>query len=132
LPICKVQGVESFPTLLLFENNKVETYGKERTVKNLEEYAIKTTPTKSYRDFKAKITWLENSDVLDHSSLNIQNWNQEAEKGAWLLLFYAPWCGFCSEFIPEFEKVASELKGNVKLVRLNIEGDVHSKILNFF
>ena len=41
----------------------------------------------------------------------------------WLILFYAPWCGHCKEFHPEFEKLAKSTKGLFKLGAVNCEND---------
>ena len=41
----------------------------------------------------------------------------------WLILFYAPWCGHCREFHPEFEKLAKSTKGLFKLGAVNCEND---------
>ena len=39
----------------------------------------------------------------------------------WLILFYAPWCGHCKKFHPEFEKVAKKTKGVFKIGAVNCE-----------
>ena len=39
----------------------------------------------------------------------------------WLILFYAPWCGHCKAFHPEFEKVSKATKGLFKIGAVNCE-----------
>jgi protein disulfide-isomerase-like protein len=39
----------------------------------------------------------------------------------WLVEFYAPWCGHCTRFAPEYEQVALALKGKVKVGKVNCD-----------
>ena len=41
----------------------------------------------------------------------------------WLVLFYAPWCGHCQQFHPEYEKLAKSTKGLFKLGAINCDND---------
>lgn len=43
------------------------------------------------------------------------------EKGTVLVDFYADWCGPCRMLTPVLEKVAIELKGQVTVVKLDID-----------
>ena len=49
--------------------------------------------------------------------LNGENFEKEVvqSKDIWLILFYAPWCGHCQAFSPEYEKAAKALKGIFKI-----------------
>ena len=49
--------------------------------------------------------------------LNGDNFEKEVvkSKDIWLILFYAPWCGHCQAFSPEYEKAAKTLKGIFKI-----------------
>lgn len=40
-------------------------------------------------------------------------------KQPWLVEFYAPWCGHCQKLEPEWEAAAKELKGRVKLGKVD-------------
>ena len=37
----------------------------------------------------------------------------------WLIDYYAPWCGHCKKLEPEWNKAATELKGEVKLGKVD-------------
>jgi len=55
--------------------------------------------------------------------LNKDNFEKEVIKSdsLWLILFYAPWCGHCRAFHPQFEKLAKSTKGLFKIGAVNCE-----------
>ena len=55
----------------------------------------------------------------DEASANVQHLNDpkqfskllKNEKGKVLIMFYAPWCGFCKRMKPDYQQAATEIKG---------------------
>ena len=42
-----------------------------------------------------------------------------------MVLFYAPWCNHCKEFMPKYEEIARKLKNNNKLIMTKIDGSAN-------
>ena len=57
--------------------------------------------------------------------LNKDNFDKQVidSEELWLILFYAPWCGHCKAFHPEFEKVSKATKGLFKIGAVNCENE---------
>ncbi|KAK2560566.1 DnaJ-like protein subfamily C member 10 [Acropora cervicornis] len=92
---CQEQGVNSYPTIRLYPHNSQGGY----------RYHLPSLVTQfNYHSF--------HEDVL-------------ASEDAWIIDFYAPWCGHCVQFAPDFEKTAKLLDGRIKAGKVDCEQDYH-------
>merc|ERR1719266_2884232 len=65
----------------------------------------------------------DNSDVVELTSDNFEHLTQlssGATTGDWFVKFYAPWCGHCKRMAPTWEEVATELKGEVNVAKVDV------------
>lgn len=71
----------------------------------------------------------DDTDVVILDNYNFAEEVYQTEK-VWVVEFYAPWCGHCQAFSPEYIKAAKELKGLVKVgaVDCDEEKDLCSKM----
>ncbi|XP_077347993.1 protein disulfide-isomerase A4 [Lithobates pipiens] len=69
----------------------------------------------------------EESDVIALTDESFDSF--VADKDTVLLEFYAPWCGHCKQFAPEYEKIAKTLKDNdPQIPVVKIDATVASKV----
>jgi len=62
------------------------------------------------------------SDVVILTDANFEHLTQASTgstTGSWFVEFYAPWCGHCQNLQPEWEKLASQLKGIVNVAKVD-------------
>ena len=57
----------------------------------------------------------------DVVKLTAANFPGKSDTQAWLLEFYAPWCGHCQQLAPAWGKAASKLAGVVKVGAVNCD-----------
>jgi len=62
------------------------------------------------------VVQVQTSDVIE---LNADNIGEKLQTGSWLVEFYAPWCGHCKKLEPIWEEVATELKGEAHVGKLD-------------
>ncbi|KAJ8870415.1 hypothetical protein PR048_029437 [Dryococelus australis] len=52
------------------------------------------------------------SDVVDLTPANFDRLVVQSDS-VWIVEFYAPWCGHCQQFVPEYSKAAAALKASI-------------------
>lgn len=60
------------------------------------------------------------SDVVELNAANFDRLVIQSD-ALWIVEFYAPWCGHCQQFVPEFSKAATALKGVIKVGAVNAD-----------
>lgn len=65
------------------------------------------------------------SSVVDLTPANFDDKVLDS-KTIWIVEFFAPWCGHCKSFAPEYQKAAEALKGVVKVGA--VDADAHGSL----
>uniref|UniRef100_A0A0A9WTW6 DnaJ homolog subfamily C member 10 n=1 Tax=Lygus hesperus TaxID=30085 RepID=A0A0A9WTW6_LYGHE len=107
--LCQQQNVPSYPHLRLYPSGSDGL----RTVMIYSGYQ---------RDAASLRMWLFNfipSSVVELDPVKFRDLIKSGEH--WLVDFFAPWCGHCVTFAPEFVTIAQKLEGRVKCGKMDCE-----------
>ncbi|XP_066991442.2 dnaJ homolog subfamily C member 10 [Anabrus simplex] len=110
--LCMEQGVRSYPTIRLYP------FGGE----GLSTFAIYSS---FQRDARTLRQWLYNFIPSPVENLTPETFESKVvgSKDTWLVDFYAPWCGHCVAFAPEFQQVAQKLEGRAKSGKVDCDAN---------
>ena len=64
------------------------------------------------------------SDVVTLTPENFDDFLADPEVS--IIEFYAPWCGHCKQFAPEYELLATDLKGEIRVAK--VDADEHKTL----
>ena len=128
-------GVKGFPTIKWFGTQKSnpKDYESGRTANDIVRFATgkineitqarlggksdsSSNKSSSSNSGSGKAATDKDVVVLEDSNFESVVFNS---KDMWLIEFYAPWCGHCKNLEPEWNKSAAELKGKVKVAKVD-------------
>ncbi len=61
--------------------------------------------------------------MSDLASITDASFQESVAQGVTLVDFWAPWCGPCKALTPVLEKVAAELEGRAKIVKMDLDAN---------
>ena len=134
-------GINGFPTVKFFglDKKNPEDYQGQRTASAVIDYMFtKAREITNSRLGVSSSTKKDNNTKKDNTKKdNTKKNNVDSDKDVviltddnfddvvfgsedmWLVAFYAPWCGHCQKLLPEWNAAATQLKGQVKIAKLD-------------
>ena len=127
----KVQ-VQGFPTAFLFKKgdkaNPVE-YNGDRSAGDLVKFVNTHTSGETEAEtpnVQLKISEMDTSkliDMTDNFDEVVMNNDNDV-----LVMFYAPWCGWCKKMMPDIEALAQQYSGNKKISIVRVDATAHQPV----
>lgn len=111
-------GIQGFPTIKARVKGQWHEFKGARTASAVVDFALAELSS----SVKSKLGGKKGpgpSEVVVLTDRNFDEKVMKDDKNTWFVEFYAPWCGHCKSLAPEWEKTAHELKGKVKVGKLD-------------
>ena len=108
--LCRKYSITSYPSIRMYP---LGPRGHSRYIK-YQQY---------HRDATTLHQWVTSNLPSYVESLTPYLFEHNVLQGSkpWLVLFYAPWCGHCTNFSPDYEEVAVMLRSRLKVGKINCE-----------
>ncbi|XP_074649044.1 dnaJ homolog subfamily C member 10-like isoform X2 [Tubulanus polymorphus] len=112
--LCRANNVRSYPTIRLYPQGSTDS-NRYYDYQNW------------FRDSNSIRSWVYEFLPSKVHVLNAHNFDEKVLKSRipWLVDLYAPWCGHCQMFAPEFERIAQELEGQVNCGKIDCDQYPH-------
>ena len=138
-------GIQGFPTVKFFgvDKDKPVEYNSARKAESVIDFMLEKAKaiindrlnmnTKSNNNAggqqqQQNQKTADSDDGKDVIELTDDNFDSTVfnDENMWLVAFYAPWCGHCKKLLPEWNAAATQLRGTVKIAKL--DATVHQKL----
>ncbi|XP_077298577.1 dnaJ homolog subfamily C member 10-like [Arctopsyche grandis] len=112
--LCTNEGIRSYPTIRLYP---MGSKGKNTM-------AIYSNPNRDYASLRTWVIGFMHTPMVNLDGTNFRhNLLSQREDRTWVIMFFAPWCGYCHEFEPEFFIAIQRLQDIVVGGKVNCQKD---------